>query len=299
MVGEPEDRALVPLSELGVQAPQPSALVPTRRIRGLGAVLGIGMAIAGLAELAATGYGFVGWIAFFVVYMIAMRRRIFVVVSEGREATAALDAGDVGRATQHAAKMVERAPWYGPYQLLAIATWGLVELRRGLPESAAAILRRVAEDSVTWGRIGRLMDMWWVGGAYALAEAVAGDVKIARRWVDRALADAPPSMRGTLLPTRVYILCRAGAWTDALDTVDGELRSAEAQLKPFALRQVRMLEAFAHEHAGESYRADHADRSRRALEHAREANRGAFDHLAVRWPELRQFLQRHHLADET
>ncbi len=245
---------------------------------------------------------FMGFGALTVVLVIAFsyvmnrRRRWFRSMARQRDIQIALNNGDVAQASSLGRSLVMQGHRYALAHVCSVATWGTIELHRGNPTRAVELLQRVMDSGRFSGRIGRALETWRYVAALAYAHAIAGDVEAAQARLAAVDAEIALNRRDMLLTIRVFIMCRAGQFEEVIALFDTHWRTAETQLTVGGARTARMLEAFALEHrTADGYRSDESDRMRRALDRAREARPGAYEYLAVAWPELADFLSRHQL----
>lgn len=166
----------------------------------------------------------------------------------------------------------------------------IVHLERGEIERAIALLHAVVHAG--WMDGDPLAD---VLGQLAFAEALRGRVDVARAWRARAHAVISDAKRGALRLADVAIQTRVGEHGGSPAIVEQGEHEA-AVLAPPRLDVLCLLHAFTLERAARG--SEHRGRARdealaRVLAVARTASPGAYDFLAIAWPDLRQFLDRH------
>jgi len=94
-----------------------------------------------------------------------------------------------------------------------------------------------------------------------------------------------------------FELARRERWTDLLNKFERSWEAIEGTVSGVGIRQLQLLKAYALARVGEredNYRGLHSGEETRALLHG--IRPGRFDHLAVQWPELREFMQAHRLT---
>jgi len=273
-------------------------LRPTSRGRDIGLMLGGYVGLQFVSVL----FGLSGSVGLAVILLtfawIIRRRRVwFRSVSQQRDIQAALARDDVGEAARLGRSLLMHGPRFGLAHAVSVAVWGVIELRRSRPDQAIAALERALGCGRFVGRTGRVLESWRIIASLAYAYAIIDAVPRAQATLERADAELPQNRKGALLAIRVYVACRGNDPHEAIKLLDTQWRTAEPLLTVGGARTTRMLEAFALELApDDEYRGDSRERQSRALDRAREAGPGAYDYLAVRWPELADFLARHALS---
>ncbi|MEM6994249.1 MAG: hypothetical protein AAF721_27285 [Myxococcota bacterium] len=271
-------------------------LSPTTRAQELVVMLGIYLGLLLPATFVGIGAQFLVLVGA-MIYVIRRRRRWYRAVAQQRDIQIALNDGDVAQAERIGRALVMDGNRYSLAHACSVGAWGSIEVHRGNPQRAVEIMERVLATGRFTGRIGKVLEAWRYVAALAYAHAIAGDVEAAKRRLAEVDAVVEDNRRGMLLTIRAYIGCRAGEAESVVKLFDAQWRAAETQLTVGGARTARMIEAFALEQMqGDGYRSAITDRRQRALDRASEAPPGAFDYLAVCWPELQDFLARNGLA---
>ena len=290
-----EQTALSP-TEAGALVEVPdSRLRPSPWWADAGTILGVYFAL--LVPASFIGFGAeLAVVVGALVFAIHRRRAWFRSVALQREIQLALAGDDVAEAARLGRRLVTETPGRSLAHAVAVAWWGSIELRRGRPEQAVDVMQRALATGRFTGRTGRILEIWRLEAALALAQAVVGDLDAAHQQLQSADAKVSDRARGGLFTVRAYVLARRGETEQVVSLFDAQWRDAEPQLSISGARAARMLEAFALERThGHEYRSDVGDRIDKAIERAREGRAGAYGYLAVRWPELAEFLARHRL----
>jgi len=231
-----------------------------------------------------------------IAFAIHRRRAWYRSVALRRDIQLALASDDIGEATRLGRRLLEEMPGRSLAHTVAVAWWGGIELRRGRPEQAVEVMKRALGTGRFGGRTGRILEAWRLNASLSLAHAVLGDLDAAQSQLDAADAQVGDRARGGLFTVRAYLLARRGDAQEVVELFDAQWRSAEPQLSISGARAARMLEAFALEQTpGPEYRSGSGERLDKAIDRAREAPPGAYAYMAVHWPELRDFLERHGL----
>ena len=230
-------------------------------------------------------------------FAIMRRRAWFRTVTLQREIQLALASGNFDEAKRLGHRLVLQAPRRSFAHAVAVAWWGSIELGCGRPERAVEVMQRALATGRFRGRTGRLFEIWRLEASLALAHAVMGDLDAAEQQLASAEEKAGASARGGLFTVRTYVLARRGRLEELLRNFDSQWRDAEPHLSINGARGARMLEAFAVERTrGHDYRSTSGDRFDKAMDRAREGRPGVYAYMAVHWPELREFLDRHGLT---
>jgi hypothetical protein len=175
---------------------------------------------------------------------------------------------------------------------------------------ALAAVRRGALDEAD-ARLRAVIDSGWLGNRrslQALAPAVyatamqvavlAGDLAAAERWRAEGQRCAANLERHWFVAD-VFLLARRCEWNALLRKLEQSWEAIEGTVSGTGIRQLRLLEAYALTRIGEhedNYRGLHSGDEIAKLLHG--VRPGRFDHLAARWPELREFMQAHRLLAE-
>lgn len=174
----------------------------------------------------------------------------------------------------------------------------LVSLRRGDFDDADARIRAVIASD--WlGNRRSLQSLAPAVYATAMQIAVlAGELEQAERWRSEGQRCAANLERHWFVADS-FLLARRNDWTTLLSKLESSWDAIEGTVSGVGIRQLQLLEAYALTRLGEredNYRGHHSGREVSALLHG--IRPGRFDHLAVRWPELREFMQAHRLLAE-
>lgn len=179
-------------------------------------------------------------------------------------------------------------------QLLARYQLGVALLRQGDLDVALQEAIESEKGGLIFGRDARGR------GAIQLAQiyALRGELELARRWQTEArkrLAHVGDRLyNGALLRVaETTLLCRQGAFAEALAGLDRDQRLLEAMLQTTVMTEVWLLRAFALQQTTDARDAGRLDPLLTLL---RTRPRGSLDYLAARWPELQAFLAAHDLA---
>lgn len=290
------DTALAP-TEAGALVEVPDTrLHPTTRRNEVGTVIGVYFLCLIPTMVIGNGLQLVVLAGLFA-YVIRRRRNWYRSIARQREVQRALAADDIATAARVGRQLLVSGSRLTLAHALGVALWGVIELRRGRPQEAVTLLERVLASGRFSGRAGRVMEAWRTVGALAYAHAIIGDLDAAQRRLAEADAALSDTARGALFTIRTYVMCRNEEHEAVIKLFDAQWRSAEPQLTVGGARTARLLEAFSLEHttAGD-YRSGVSERRDRALDRAREGSLGAYDYLAVHWPEFGDFLLRHRLT---
>lgn len=248
------------------------------------------------AMLIGTGMGLLAVGIFLTVWAIRRRRQWFRSNTRLREVREALVADEIEQAARACRDLLTTMPRRGLAHAVAVGNWGVIELRRGRPREAIALLERMLATGRFRGRMGRLLEVGATTGTLALAHAVIGELDVARRRYEEACTQLGPGREDLLFHVRCYLECREGRFGEVVEDFDSRWRTAEPKLTVGSARMARLMEALALERVGgDEYRSTTGERFRRALDRAREARRGAYDYLMVEWEEGRGFLEQHAL----
>ena len=223
-------------------------------------------------------------VALFVFFTTYVRR----VQHWGRlnmEGMAFLEERDFARAAR-AFKGVARA-WIPSARRMGRTNLGICMLRAGELERALELFATVQQKGALRGK---LRCLW--PSLLATCHALLGDVPAGRQWLEECWRLQGEERDELLLLPEILLLCREGDFRAVEETLRRRWREAEAA-GAATMKQLRLLWAFALERLGPA--ASEAARSE-ALAAVEPFRPGDFDALAVRWPELRAFLEARGLA---
>jgi hypothetical protein len=133
---------------------------------------------------------------------------------------------------------------------------------------------------------------------YAAAMQLAvlvGELEQAERWRSEGQRCAANLERHWFV-VDAFMLARSDAWEQLLHKLGTDWDAIEGTVSGAGIRQLQLLEAYALTRLGEredNYRGQHSGHEVNALIHG--IRPGRFDYLALRWPELREFMQAHRL----
>jgi hypothetical protein len=133
-------------------------------------------------------------------------------------------------------------------------------------------------------------------GSIATAYTAKGEVETAEHWQGLAHDYSTPASAGLLLPMDVYLgVCFGRNEVVVKDAVE-HWTDAAACLPGVHMQAVRVLCAFALSQKNPNNVRD--AEIRRFLDGAWPCQPGQFDYLAVKWPELRTFLEENGLTNK-
>lgn len=259
----------------------------TLAISGVMLVPGLGLWLGGAGYIALLTWG--------------VRRRLVGqrMIRRNDEALALLAAGDLQESATTLDELAAGGRNAPGLHALVVANRATVALRMGELEKAQVLYRSALESR--WFHIRRgafplLLPVVLAGRATCEALLERHDEADALR--REALDNVSAAKRGVLLLMDAIVLTRRGDFEAALASIDRDANRAENFLSAPQRRTLRLLEAFAFERTkGSGYRDEPMPaRLRLAIEEAREAQGGQVGYLSARWPELRAFLQRHHVV---
>ena len=257
---------------------------------GIGLVVGLLGAAVDPLMVVASATAVVGW-------SLVRRRRMYRLLRDNDDGLALIAGGEVEAAASLFDGLCARSRRMPALHSLLVHNRAVAHLEAGQPDRAYALLCAVAHAG--WVGPRGALSVYHCGllGRLAMAQALRGEVEEAERWRSRAHAASSEAKRGALLLTDCLVEARAQQWERLIELVEQRWAQAENLNTARTMRAVRMLEAFALEHAqADLYRAESRETDRtRALAAAKSGPAGQFDHLATQWPELRGFLDRQDL----
>ena len=280
--------------------PRESAYRPIARqawySRSLPLAVGLGLGIGLLSTWLTPAIVWLSLIGLFG-WSITRRRRMYRFLRDNDDGVALLVAGELQGAGELFDRLCVRARRMPALHSLFVYNRGVTYLERGDPDRAVGLLSAVVHAG--WIGPRGALSVYYPNllGRLAMAEALRGRLEEASAWRARSHAATSSAKQGSLLLVDAVVEARHEAFSSLAELVEDGWSRAENLLTTRQLRAVRVLQAFALEHsAAPEYRAHSREADfRRALESARDAGRGEFDFLAVKWPQLRQFLDRHSL----
>jgi len=268
-------------------------------------VAGMGMFGALFVALSSLGSEIV-WGAVFALYaavflrLRSRRRRIVRLLCDHDEGLALLAAGDLERAGALFEDLCQRARSMPPLHSLFLHHRGLVELLSGRHDRAKGMFLAVLTAGwlSTWTSTLANHHVRTLA-ALAMCEVLRGDLEAAIEWREQASSRTTPARRGSLLLVDALIAARRDSLERLVAVIDAGWERAENLLTASQLRVLRLLKAFALERTNRGrYRGSSSDAEiREALNGTRPFRAGEFDYLTPRWPELRDFLERHGFVD--
>ncbi|MBI5545505.1 MAG: hypothetical protein HY901_16595 [Deltaproteobacteria bacterium] len=179
-----------------------------------------------------------------------------------------------------------RAPALHPISVFNLADTEL--LRGDLPRALSLATAVAIHDSPMRSPLVASSAPSLVASCYALL----GDLAAARAWMPEAERAAATTAVEVARVPEAIIACREGRFADVVSRYAERRRAIEATLAGEDLRTLRLLRAFAMAGLPSASEAERAE----ALAVGRPGAAGECDHLALAWPELRGFLERHQLA---
>lgn len=222
------------------------------------------------------------------------RRRMHQALRDNDEAVALLAAGEHERAASVFDELCRRARSIPTLHCVFVYNRAVVHIECGEHERAVSLL--VAVVQAGWLRSSGALGVYYASvlGRLAMAEALRGQLAQAEAWQRLAHANTSEAKRGSLLLVDAIILARRGKDEAVLSTIDKGWRRAENLLPTKHLRSIRLLEAFCVERLAGKYRVESKqDQLSDALRAAGQAPPGAYDFLAIAWPDLASFVRKH------
>ncbi len=208
-------------------------------------------------------------------------------------ASLALSDGRWAEAASLFAALAQRYPRHGA-QLIARYQMGAALLHQG--DLDAALREAIASEKggLLFGREARGRGATQLAQIYALR----GELDLAKQWAiearKRLMHVGDRLFQGALLRVaETALLCRQGAFAEALAGLDRDQRLLESMLATRTMAEVWLLRAFALQQTTDARDAGRIDPWLTLL---RTRPRGSLDYLAKRWPELHAFLAAHDLA---
>lgn len=238
---------------------------------------------------------------FAVVALLAIGRTWWVnriVVSalmEYCDAVALLECGRIAEAESKLEALCRRVSRRSPYHALFVLYRGLAFLRAGKPDRALTLFAAVL-DGGSFEKPRHSFHIYYpvLLTAIALAHAVKGDTETAERWQGLAHDQVTPARAGLLLPLDLYLGIRAGRYEIVVKDAEAIWADAAGCLPGSQIQALRVLCAFGLSCANRNGTYD--DRIRCFLDGARPCRPGQLDYLALKWPELRAFLEANDLS---
>jgi hypothetical protein len=227
-----------------------------------------------------------------VFYFRGGRRAAATTLGSNDDAIALLRLGRYDEAAASWERMIgssRRTPWV---HALYCANLGVAVLHRGELDRAVSLLGTALGGG--WLRHASMRHLQpQLGVSLALAHALRGDLETAATERDAIAAAVGEPRRGLTLLVDTVLAVRRGELASADPSAD-DLRAAEANLMPSHVRAIRLLHAFARAIPdGSAYRT--AAGGPAAALVPPDIRPGELDFLAARWPELRRFMEAHHL----
>ncbi|PRQ03751.1 hypothetical protein ENSA5_13010 [Enhygromyxa salina] len=287
---EPTDKAELAVRE---DAPLPRLLKPREvSMRAFGAVLG--------AELfALVGWYLTGWpwlsfgllFAGLLAWTFRRRGNTHRAIAANERARELLDLGQTDEATALLDQLLSARQTPANIRPFAAYYRALVSIRRGEFGDARARIRAVVES----GWLGNRRTLQSLAPAvYAsamLACVLDGDTQAADRWRAEGHRCAANLKRHWFVAD-AFMAARRNHWDELLRALETSWDAIEGTVSGAGIRMLQLLEAYALARVGErqdNYRGLHSGREINALLHG--IRPGRFDHLARRWPELREFMR--------
>jgi hypothetical protein len=289
-----EQRALVSAAR---EAGLPKLLTPRQvSMRAFGVVLGV--ELVALVAWALTSWS---WLAFGLLFGTLMawsfRRRgdTHRAIAANERARELLDLGQVSDAAQLLDKLLSSRRTPPNIRPFAAYYRALVSMRQGEFAEACARLRAVIESGWLGNRRSLQSLAPAVYASATLAAVLEGDLPAADRWRVEG-HQCVANLERHWFVAESFLLARRNAWSELLHKLDTSWDAIEGTVSGIGIRQLQLLKAYALTRLGEredNYRGLHSGQEISALLHG--IRPGRFDHLARRWPELRDFMQAHHL----
>lgn len=176
----------------------------------------------------------------------------------------------------------------------AVYERAVVAMRRGDIQNALGMTGSIYLSRVLNKSAGGMQLYWGFSlGLLARCLALQGKISEAERWQTLARAHVAEAWSSALLPTDVLIGLRTGRAPTVLADAEREWPAAEATLRGWDIRALRLYCAFgAAQGAPEDQRQQAADVWLAGL-HPRRP--GEFAYLAKFWPEMQEFINTHGL----
>jgi len=191
-------------------------------------------------------------------------------------------------------ELERRTRSHPPLHALATARLAAWELSRGDVERAYRLLGGLSArgwGEVSLGQRGRAT----IAARLAVLEALGGSPEDADRWT--AVVESRGGPTAALVP-RLVSLIRGGEAARAVAHVEAHFADAKRRCTAVELEPVRVLWAFALANLDRpTYRTGRPPRVHDILAGARPLDPHRLRWLTARWPELREFVERHGLAD--
>jgi hypothetical protein len=265
-------------------------------LRAIGVVLAAELAALGLALvthsfLASFGLAF-GAILLWSFHRRSETQRAITGIERAREL---LDLNRVDEAATQLDEVLARRSTPPHTRPLAAFNRGLVALRQARFAEARARLDAVLNSG--WLENRRFLQNF-APIVYASAMLVAvleGDLEAAERYHQEGRRNVFDLERHWFV-AESFDLARRGHFTELLAKFERSWEAIEGTVSGAGIRQLQLLEAYALTRLSERedhYRGLHSGQEIHALLHG--IRPGRFDHLAVQWPELREFMAAHRL----
>ncbi|MFO7565779.1 MAG: hypothetical protein R6X02_24260 [Enhygromyxa sp.] len=285
-------------------APLPRLLTP-RQVswRAIGVVLAAESGALALAWATGSLLGSFGLaLGAIVVWSVHRRTEAQRAIAGIERARELIDLNRIDEAAGLLDEILERRATPPHTRPLAAYNRALVALRRARFDQARARLDAVLESG--WLENRRFLQNFapTVHAAAMLTAVLQGDLAAAERYHQAGRASAFDLERHWFV-AESFDLARRERFAELLDKFERSWEAIEGTVSGVGIRQLQLLQAYALTRVGEredNYRGLHSGEDIQPLLHGIRA--GRFDHLATRWPELRDFMRTHGLlaraADE-
>jgi tetratricopeptide (TPR) repeat protein len=266
-------------------------------LRAIGVVLGVELAAFAVAVVThsfTASFGLaLGGILLWSFRRRAEAQRAIAGIERAREL---LDLNRTDEATKVLDEILARRSTPPHTRPLAAFNRALVALRQARYDEARARLDGVLSSG--WLENRRFLQNF-APVVYASAMLVAvlqGDLEAAERYHEEGRNTAFDLERHWFV-AESFDLARRGRFNELLTKFEHSWEAIEGTVSGVGIRQLQLLKAYVLSRVLERedhYRGHHSGQEIHALLHG--IRPGRFDHLAVQWPELREFLQNHRLT---
>jgi tetratricopeptide (TPR) repeat protein len=239
-------------------------------------------------------YVVVAVVVAFVFFVARRNRELHLGLQEDLEAVALLEAGRTAEAARRLDALCRRFPRGLPYHAMVVYNRGVAFLREGYPDRALSLFAAVLETRM-FAKPRHSFNAFYplLLDGVALAYAIRGETAEAERWHGLAHEQVSSERSASLLVVDVYLGTRAGRNEVVVKDAEAALAGA-GWVAASQTQAVRVLCAFALSQKNPNNVRD--AEIRRFLDGAWPCQPGQFNYLAVKWPELRTFLEENGLG---
>jgi len=226
-----------------------------------------------------------------LAFVFWSRRRATRYVVQLNEASQALMAGEVDAPARVYDSVMSGVKGRPGLHSVAVLNRACCFQRSGEHERAARLLAHVHESG--WLESEATLS-GHAASVAASCEGLRGALETARDWLAIAKQKVAPSKAGLLVFPELILAARTEDYAGAMNIADTRWSEAETVGGAAGMRSLRVIAAFARSKSGRLSESEIETQ----LAAVRPFRPGELDYLAVSWPELRTFMQKHDLLTD-